>query len=287
MADLFRMAGDAWKKADKALGGWLPGGGTASPITAASQRAQRAYDEQIRRRLAMRDAEPGTPGRFAGSGQIMSGLTAIANADANPLKVFLGDKREVSKVADFYKTNPDLQNQYDLNTNLFLRYLSGTGTEGLKVDPKVGEQIYSDVLEQEKKFTPDVRQDSLAKPGLAEWQKQRFAADTPVYYGGITETRRGRNFISLPHDEGERWQLRNSLGSFWSSRSPEGQDRLIDDDYDFMYAPVEKGGLDVKWNPNIGFAPEDFGRRLVRAGFGTPYKVRLNVKPTGEVTVRE
>jgi len=37
---VFRMAGDAWKQADKALGGWLPGGGTASPITKAVFPAQ-------------------------------------------------------------------------------------------------------------------------------------------------------------------------------------------------------------------------------------------------------
>lgn len=285
--DLFRKAGEIWGQADRALGGWLPGGGTASPITRASQQAQRDLDERVRRRIEMRDAPAGTPGRFAGKGQIVSGLQAIVDASANPLKVLSGDKQELSKLGGFYKANPDLQNQYDLNTNLFLRYLSGTGTDGLKVAPKVGQQIYSDVLKQEEKVTPDVRQDWLAQPGLADWQKQRFAADTPVYYGGTTESRRGRNSISLAHNEGERWQLRNSLGSFWSSRSPEGQDRLIDDNYDFMYAPVEKGGLDVKWNPSVGFSSADFGRRLVRAGFGTPYKVRLNVKPTGEVTVRD
>ena len=33
--DFFRKAGDIWRSADRAVGGWLPGGGTASPITQA------------------------------------------------------------------------------------------------------------------------------------------------------------------------------------------------------------------------------------------------------------
>jgi len=37
MADWFRKAGEIWGKADRALGGWLPGGGTASPLTRSAQ----------------------------------------------------------------------------------------------------------------------------------------------------------------------------------------------------------------------------------------------------------
>ena len=36
---LLRLAGDLYRRADAASGGWLPGGGTASPITAAVQSA--------------------------------------------------------------------------------------------------------------------------------------------------------------------------------------------------------------------------------------------------------
>jgi len=35
--DFLRLAGDIYRQADKAAGGWLPGGGTASPATAAIQ----------------------------------------------------------------------------------------------------------------------------------------------------------------------------------------------------------------------------------------------------------
>lgn len=33
LSSFFRKAGQAWSQADRAVGGWLPGGGTASPIT--------------------------------------------------------------------------------------------------------------------------------------------------------------------------------------------------------------------------------------------------------------
>jgi hypothetical protein len=107
--DLLRMAGDAWKEADKRLGGWLPGGGTASPVTAASQRAQRDYNEKIRRRIEMRDAPAGTPGRFAGEGPVLNALRATTSAGANPIGVALGDEKEVEKVASYYGARPQLQ----------------------------------------------------------------------------------------------------------------------------------------------------------------------------------
>jgi hypothetical protein len=144
--DIFRMAGDAWKEADKRLGGWLPGGGTASPVTAASQRAQRDYNEKIRRRIEMRDAPAGTPGRFAGEGQVLNALRATTAAGANPIGLALNDEKEVEKVASYYGARPQLPNQYDLNTNMMLRYLSGIGAEGLEVSPQVGRQLCSRIL---------------------------------------------------------------------------------------------------------------------------------------------
>lgn len=39
--DFFRKAGDLWHSADRATGGWLPGGGTASPLTRSVQNLNR------------------------------------------------------------------------------------------------------------------------------------------------------------------------------------------------------------------------------------------------------
>ena len=100
---LLRIAGEAWKKADKSLGGWLPGGGTASPITAASQRSQQDYNEKIRRRIAMRDAPAGTPGRFSEGGQLTNALKATISAGANPVGVALRNTGDIKKIASHYQ----------------------------------------------------------------------------------------------------------------------------------------------------------------------------------------
>ena len=47
MADWFRKAGEIWGQADRALGGWLPGGGTASPVTRAAQQARHFAGERL------------------------------------------------------------------------------------------------------------------------------------------------------------------------------------------------------------------------------------------------
>ena len=39
-----------------------------------------------------------------------------------------------------------------MNTNMMLRYISGTGAEGMKVSPEIGRQLYSDIQEQERLF---------------------------------------------------------------------------------------------------------------------------------------
>lgn len=47
--DFFRAAGDIWRRADQAAGGWLPGGGTPSPITrAVIAPAKAALEKSVR-----------------------------------------------------------------------------------------------------------------------------------------------------------------------------------------------------------------------------------------------
>ena len=181
------MAGDAYKDADRALGGFLPFGGTASPITAASQRAQRDFDEKMRRRIEIRDAPAGTPGRFAGEGQVMNALRATTAAGANPIGLAFGDEKDVKKVSSYYRERPELQNQYDLNTNMMLRYISGTGAEGMKVSPEVGRQLYSDIQEQERLFQdPEYRRVQINSPNNPAYMRENILrGNTPVYYGWL------------------------------------------------------------------------------------------------------
>ena len=283
------MAGDAWKEADKRLGGWLPGGGTASPVTAASQQAQRDYNEKIRRRVEMRDAPAGTPGRFAGEGQVMNALRATTSAGASPIGLALGDKKEVEKVASYYKARPELQNQYDLNTNMMLRYLSGTGAEGMKVSPQVGRQLYSDIQEQERLFQdPEYRQYQISSPNNPAYMRENLLrGNTPVFYGGLSDSPAPHR-AQLPTDKGERWQLSKSLGSFWAKPQAGSRGRTIDESYDFGYAPESKGGF--KGGAESAFilptSAANVGRRLAQQGYGAPFRYSMDVQPSGEVTVR-
>ena len=278
-----------YSEADKRLGGWLPGGGTASPITTASQKAQKDYNEKIRRRIETRDLPPGTPGRFAPQGQVMNALRATAVAGANPIGLLLANKEDVEKVSSFYKKRPNLQNEYDLNTNMMLRYLSGTGAEGMQVDPRVGRQLYSDIQEQEKLFQdPEYRQYQINSPNNPAYIGQNILrGKIPVYYGGISDSPSPHK-AQLPIDKGERWQLKNSLGSFWSKPLAGSQGRTIDEQYDFSYAPESKGGFKgvAESSYFLPISPADIGRKLVQQGYGTPFKYSMNVQPGGEVTVR-
>lgn len=284
---LFQKARNAYQKADKAAGGWLPGGGTASPITAASQQAQRDYDEKIRRQIEMRDAPSGTPGRFAGQGQIMNALRATATTGANPVGLVLGDKKDVEKVVSYYKKRPELQNEYDLNTNMMLRYLSGTGAKGMEISPKVGKQLYSDIQKQEKKFNPKYREflaDYSHTP--AYMTENLLKGNTPVYYGGISDTPMPHK-AQLPIDVGERWQLSKSLGSFWAKPQENGEGRTINEKYDFGYAPVNKGGHErgIESRLFLPTSAANIGRRLVQQGYGNPFKYSMDIQPSGEVTI--
>lgn len=286
---LFKKATQKYKQADKALGGWLPGGGTASPITAASQQAQRDYDIRMRRQIQERDAAPGTPGRFAGEGQVMNALRATTRAGANPIGLALGNTEDVRKLSTYYQQNPDQQNEYDLNTNMMLRYLSGTGAEGMRVSPEVGRQIYSDIREQEEKFKdPQYREAVINQSGVPYIKENLLKGKTGVYYGGSSEAIAPARSL-LPEDVGERWQLSRSLGSYWSEPIAGSAGRRVEDRYNFMYAPSSKEG-------NKGLAegtfflptsPSNVGRRLVQQGFGKPFGYTMDIQPSGEVTIRD
>ena len=130
--EFFQRLLNAYKKADKQAGGWLPGGGTASPLTRAKQEGERNMANQIRQQSQQ---YVGQPGRLAGRGQLSNVVRATTQAGTNPVSVALGDPKAVEKVSQYYAQYPEMQNEFDLNTNMFLRYLSGTGADGLKIAP--------------------------------------------------------------------------------------------------------------------------------------------------------
>jgi len=278
------QVGTGYKEADKRLGGWLPGGGTASPITRAKQEGER----RLAGRIAAQQMPqyPGQPGRFASQGQLLNAVRATTEAGSNPFSLLISDPTETKRVAEYYRQNPSLQNQYDLSTNMFLRYLSGTGSKGLEIAPDVGKQIYADIQQQEQKFTSSPYRESTisARTNPAYIKENLLQGNIPVYYGGLSDAVAPHK-AQLPFDIGQRWQLQNSLGSFWARPTDTGY--AIDDRYNFAYAPAAKEGkgnlFEFKTIPgNIA----DIGRNLVRSGYGTPYTTRLEINPQGQVTIR-
>ena len=286
--DFFRKAGDIWRGADRAVGGWLPGGGTASPLTALKQKGEREMATRINNQNSQ---YTGQTGRFANKGSFLNALTAITEAKANPVAVALGDSAEVGKVSKFYSDFPNLQNQYDLNTNLFLRYLSGTGASGLKVTPEVGRQLYSDIKTQEQKFNDrELRDLVINSPNNPSYIKENILKGrTPVYYHGSSDAVVPFR-TALPTDIGERWQLNNSLGSFWADPKDSGDEYTIKNErYNFRYAPENKEGVRgaSEVTRAIPASIADFGRGLVRSGYGTPFTYSLDVNKSGNVRVNQ
>jgi len=279
--EFFQRLLNAYKKADKQAGGWLPGGGTASPLTRATQEGERNMANQIRQQSQQ---YVGQPGRLAGRGQLSNVVRATTQAGTNPVSVALGDPKAVEKVSQYYAQYPEMQNEFDLNTNMFLRYLSGTGADGLKIAPEVGKQLYSDIKQREQQIlNPQYRESIISNPINPAYMKQGLLAGrTPVYYGGSSEAIVPQKEL-LPTDKGERWQLDRSLGSFWAEPTDNGY-AIKDERYNFGYAPVNKGGVkgasDVKSIPG---SITDLGRNLVKQGFGNPFTYNLNISPSGSV----
>lgn len=293
---LLNTVNQKYKEADKHLGGWLPGGGTASPLTKAKQQGEQEMAERIRRK---QNEYVGQPGRFAGQGQLMNALRATSQAGVNPVSVVTGDPKSIKTLAGYYQQSPSLMNEFDLNTNMFLRYLTGTGSTGLEIPEETGKQIYADIKEQEKKFNdPKFRASVINNPyNPGPIAKGLLRGETPVYYLGSSDSSI-RAQQTLPQDIGKRWQIDKSLGSFWAEPGA-NQSYNITDRYNFMYAPRAKEGENVPLisTPRTGLAgftaflsPQqglaNVGRNIVKSGYGTPYTTNFQVLPGGKVIVR-
>jgi hypothetical protein len=142
----------------------------------------------------------GKPGQFRNSWQPLNAIDAITKAGANPLGLAQANPNDIKLVSNYYSANPQVANQYDLRTNLFLRYIAGTGTKDLEISPETGREIYqitskshdpirgmADKAIQKgytKRYLPESAWASLSKEERAETdQKKR------------TGSRQGKQFI--------------------------------------------------------------------------------------------
>ncbi len=127
-----------------------------------------------------------------------------------------------------------------MSTNLYLRYISGRGGDGLEISPAQKQQISGFINKQ---------QETLKDPSFIENIKGSYGqghvdkinkGQVPVYFGGFSDAPapvKGRIPIDL---EGAQ-DASTSLGSFWAK--PNNNDEFdIYEDYNFKYAPSSKGG---------------------------------------------
>jgi len=208
-------------------------------------------------------------------------VQAFTKAGVNPLAAVTQNKQELDQAFNHYKKNPDQLNELDLKSNMMMRYYSGIGANGLQFPEGTGNQILSDINESKKRWAdPETAKQGYTPDYITQGIKN---GKTPVYYGGSSDAivpSKSR----LPSDVGSRKDISLSLGSYWAEPQQDGS-YIINEDYNFGYAPKEKGGVDRHQGKNYGPAltPQDIGKGLVQKGYGKPYSYQLQVFPNGEL----
>lgn len=243
----------------------------------------------------------GSPGQFADRPQLQNAVDALRRAGASPVGFAYGNPNDIRLVQRFYGNprNAGVANQYDLSTNLFLRYLSGAGAQGLRLSRNQGLKINDAIDSMRGQLTGSDRSRVLQmiKRNYGAGHVDRInRGDVPVYpYGAVADSPAQRPGV-LPMERG-RQELRHSLGSFWS-RPISGGGHEIQEKYDFLYSPTHNrlkdpekerrraDAIRLTRTLNLGnLNPADIGRRIVMDGNGRPFSYGLRVDPAGNVEV--
>jgi hypothetical protein len=284
MGDFFQQflntARAKYKEADKATGGWLPGGGVASPLTRAKQEGERRlaqqYQQSIDRQSAANDYV-GKPGRFAKEGMISNASRAALQAGVNPLAVAVGSKPDVSKLAKYYADFPDVANEYTVPVNMFLRYLSGSGAEGMKISSGEGKLLY-DVSQKGVDIFKNASPEQLAN--VKEGYRQQYGQGVEKRFneGQIPW---GTSNPQLYENRKDRNTLNLSVGRYWVKQDGENVN-IPDEKYDFPYANKQSKLDKISDFLKIP-TPGAVSDTIVRQGYGKPFDYSAVVRPTGEV----
>jgi len=222
----------------------------------------------------------------------------VFKAGANPIGILTGNQGDVRKLGKFYGAdeNQKALNTLPLDSQLFMRYLSGRGAQGMTIGQDRGQAIYDSIIDQQNNLQGPKRNAILhqIKSNYGDSHYQRvMKGDIPVYFGGSSEGIAHPS--TVPSDKPFRGELKNSLGSFWAT--PNQDDSFdIDERYNFSYAP---GSNEGEWNDedadkrremyrqnlSTSLNPADIGRRIVMQGEGRPFGYKLRVDPKGSVLV--
>ena len=214
-------------------------------------------------------------------------IQAFTKAGVNPLAAVTQNKADLNQVFDYYRNNPDQLNQLGLRSNMMMRYFSGVGAKGMQFPEGTRNQLLTDIREQDAKFKdPTFRQEILDGPAPDYIKQGLLQGNIPVYYGGLTDSPAPIK-SQLPKDVGMRGQLSESIGSFWAKPQQDGS-FIIDEDYNFGYAPIDKGGTKdgQHFDTGLDMNPANIGRRLVQQGYGNPYSYQLQIGPDGQMKIR-
>jgi len=230
-----------------------------------------------------------TPLRFA---------TDVFKAGVNPIGIIMGDQGDVRRLGNFYGAdeNQKALNKMPLDSQLFMRYLSGRGAQGMAIDQDRGQAIYDSIIDQRKNLQSPKR-DAILNQIRSNYGESHYKrvmqGDIPVYFGGSSEGIAHPS--TVPSDKPFRGELKNSLGSFWATPNQDGSFD-IDEKYNFSYAPRSNEG---EWTDedadkrremyrkqlSTSLNPADIGRRIVMQGEGSPFDYKLRVNPNGSVLV--
>jgi len=278
-------ASKAYAQADRSLGGWLPGGGAASPLSTWQQ--EQAKNQQAEKdRIRATPPYIGKPGERSNKAGISNALDALNRAGASPLGFVTENPNDMKLVKKYFTNNPDVTNQYDLPTNMFLRYYSGVGAEGMKLNIEQGKQILQGIEKSKANLNiPVEKQNYLNQfiPAVANTHNQRIETGmVPVTYTDIPAA----------------GEIAFSLGRYWAKPSPNNSYQ-INESFDWGTAPKNKGGSsekgqemmrqDMAKTPSWAAAlngPGVFAQNLVSKGYGNPFSYELLVSPNGEVQTK-
>lgn len=230
----------------------------------------------------------GRTGMFQNKHALQNSIDAINKTGAS-LKGFAdGNKNDLTLVKNFYSdpNNNGVLNQYDMTTNLYLRYLSGRGGEGLEISPERIDQLRSAIQAQEENLKDPLAIENIKK-GYGQSHVDRInQGEIPVYFHGSKDAVAPMK-ATVPRDLPGHNDFSLSLGSFWAK--PDGKGGYtVTDTYDFRYAPKSKGGdgdqdfkkTAQKYYGQGGLShyhPRNVAGRHAISGLGHPYTYTLQI----------
>ena len=232
MADWFRKAGEIWGKADRALGGWLPGGGYGSPLT-----------------QYVKGKHKFVPGQRTLEGDVAGALNTAATFAANTRPAV---KKALESSPEFVKSTVSSGlNQLPASMNLFGRYYTGIGNEGLAFSKQYKDKLFGMVQEADKAQPGQLS--SMKEEEAAMTQFANQSADPSIYKPTNDMLAEVRSNIRRMEGGDIRFKTRagreddtdslggygTSLGSAWFTKTPDGS-YTADEKYDFMYAGADE-----------------------------------------------